>query len=263
MKTVSDILSTARAELGNAESPANSNRTKYGKWYGLDGEPWCMMFVQWVFSQCGAASLLPVKTASCRVLMDAAKKAGTWVASGFQPGDVLIYNFGTAARPQYHTGILEAVSGKTYTAIEGNTSYGNDRNGGSVMRRNRYPKNIVGAVRPKYEAETPLALIAQEVLDGKWGNGDKRREQLAAAGHDPKEVQRLVNALCGAGIRVQIVVKTTLNIREKPDNKSNVLDIFGPGVIVYVEEVRPGPGASAWGRVGNGWVSMDYTREVM
>lgn len=46
MPTASDVLSIARGEMGYTESPQGSNKNKYGRWYGLDGEPWCMMFVQ-------------------------------------------------------------------------------------------------------------------------------------------------------------------------------------------------------------------------
>ena len=35
-----DVVKIAAGELGNTETPANSNRTKYGAWYGLDGYPW-------------------------------------------------------------------------------------------------------------------------------------------------------------------------------------------------------------------------------
>jgi len=56
--TAEQVLSIARGELGNTEVPAGSNRTKYGKWYGMNGQPWCMMFVQWCFAQAGAAELL-------------------------------------------------------------------------------------------------------------------------------------------------------------------------------------------------------------
>ena len=45
--TAEKVLAVARGELGNTESPAGSNRTKYGKWFGLDGYAWCMMFVMW------------------------------------------------------------------------------------------------------------------------------------------------------------------------------------------------------------------------
>ena len=256
------ILDIAAREIGTVESPPNSNLQKYGAVFGLNGYAWCAMFVWWCFNKAGAANLLPRKTASCSQLMRDAKAAGLWVTSGFRPGDVLIYNFGTSQKPQYHTGILEAVSDQTYTAIEGNTSYGNDRNGGSVMRRNRYSKTIVGAVRPKYDADLkPVQLVAQEVLDGKWGNGDTRREKLAAAGYNPAEVQDIVNRLSRGNLRVQVTA-STLNIRERPDLSAKKLDVFGRGAMVYVEEIREGPGASCWGRVGTGWISMDWAKVI-
>ncbi len=51
--TRTKIIQIAKQELGTKESPANSNKTKYGKWYGLDGNAWCAMFVSWVFDQAG------------------------------------------------------------------------------------------------------------------------------------------------------------------------------------------------------------------
>lgn len=38
--------------------------------------------------------------------------------------------------------------------------------------------------------------IAKEVLDGKWGNGQERRERLTKAGYNYEAVQSIVNALC-------------------------------------------------------------------
>ena len=106
MATVRELLDIARGELGYKETPANSNRTKYGAWYGLDGQPWCVMFVEWVFAQ--ASVKLPIETASCTILMNAAKSAGNWVTSNYQPGDVVIYDWGGDKRPD-HCGIVEAV----------------------------------------------------------------------------------------------------------------------------------------------------------
>ena len=114
MTTVERLLAIARKELGTKESPANSSRTKYGKWYGLDGFPWCMMFVQWVFHQVGVS--LPMKTASCAALMNAAKRAGQWVTKDFRPGDVVIYDFPGGA-PTDHTGIIERVTASGVVAI--------------------------------------------------------------------------------------------------------------------------------------------------
>ena len=150
--TAEQVLETARAELGNTESPAGSNRTKYGKWYGLDGQPWCMMFVQWCFDRVGAASLLPIRTASCGTLMRAAQKAGLWVTRGYLPGDVVIYDFSGKRSTTEHTGIVERVTASGIIAIEGNTSVaGSQSNGGEVCRKSRRNGLIIGAVRPKYE----------------------------------------------------------------------------------------------------------------
>ncbi len=154
MGTVSEILTIARQELGSTESPAGSNRTKYGKWMGLDGQPWCMSFVQWCFDQAGVE--LPVRTGSCGALMRAAQASGCWVVRDFQPGDVVIYDFSGRQRTTQHCGIVEApMPDFGVQAIEGNTSPGggSQDNGGMVCRKSRATKYIIGAVRPDFDLE--------------------------------------------------------------------------------------------------------------
>lgn len=151
MATAEELLAIARAELGTKESPAGSNRVKYAGWYGLQGQPWCMMFVMWVFAYAGVA--LPARTASCGALMRAAQAAGMWVTSGYRPGDVVIYDFPVGAATD-HCGIVETATDATVMAIEGNTALGNDSDGGEVMRRTRTTRQVVGAVRPVFEEET-------------------------------------------------------------------------------------------------------------
>lgn len=41
--------------------------------------------------------------------------------------------------------------------------------------------------------------VASEVLAGQWGNGDERRNKLAAAGYNPDVIQSIVNARLGGG----------------------------------------------------------------
>lgn len=148
--TARQLLDIARAELGTKESPAGSNQVKYASWYGLPGQPWCVMFVMWVFSQAGVA--LPTRTASCTLLMRAAQASGCWATSGYRPGDVVIYDWGGDRVPD-HCGIVSAVLSGGVRAIEGNTAVGNDSDGGEVMERTRTNKQILGAVRPLYEKE--------------------------------------------------------------------------------------------------------------
>ncbi len=156
--TAEKVLAVARRELGNTENPAGSNRTKYGKWFGLDGYAWCMMFVMWCFSQAGALQLLPKRTASCGDLMRSAKVAGCWVTEDYRPGDVVIYDFPGGAATD-HTGIIESVTASGVVAIEGNTSQaGSQSNGGQVCRKSRKYNLIVGAVRPRFEEDDDLNI---------------------------------------------------------------------------------------------------------
>lgn len=146
---IQTVLNIARSQIGTLESPANSNKTKYGKWYGLDGNPWCMMFIQWCFAQAGQA--LPYKTASCSDLLNWYRKnQPDRVNATAQPGDIVIYSFG-------HTGIVESVGANKITAIEGNTSPGNSGsqdNGGGVFRRTRKLSLVTAFIRPKLNTES-------------------------------------------------------------------------------------------------------------
>lgn len=143
--TVSGILNIAAQQVGYTENPPNSNRTKYGAWYGLDGQPWCMMFVQWCFAKAGEP--LPYKTASCSALERWYRaKRPLAVHSLPEPGDIVIYDFG-------HTGIVESAQKATITAIEGNTSpgvSGSQNNGGGVYRRVRSISTVTAFIRPDY-----------------------------------------------------------------------------------------------------------------
>ena len=115
-----------------------------------------MAFVQWVFAQ--ADVKLPVKTASCGALMNAAKRSGQWVTKGFRPGDVVIYDFPGGADTD-HTGIVETVLAAGVAAIEGNTSQtGSQSNGGEVCRKIRPYNQIVGVVRPAFEEEDDMNI---------------------------------------------------------------------------------------------------------
>ena len=142
MRAAEELLAIAVGELGTRESPAGSNKVKYASWYGLNGQPWCVMFVMWCFAQAGVS--LPARTASCGALMRAAKAAGMWVTSNYKPGDVVIYDFPGGAVTD-HCGIVESATAAAVTAIEGNTAVGNDSDGGAVMRRTRPLSQVVGA----------------------------------------------------------------------------------------------------------------------
>ena len=151
MATARDVLNIARNDLGYKESPAGSNRTKYGEWYGLNGQPWCMMAIQFWLNQAGVP--VPLKTASCGSFMRAAQVHGQWVTVGYQPGDIVIMDFPGNKAKTDHCGIVVTALTDGVRTIEGNTAVGNDSNGGEVMERTRPLSVIIGAYRPHYAEE--------------------------------------------------------------------------------------------------------------
>ena len=55
------------------------------------------------------------------------------------------------------------------------------------------------AERNLFLKDNNLEQIAREVIDGKWGNGEARKQKLSAAGYDPKAVQAEVNRILAGG----------------------------------------------------------------
>ncbi len=179
------------------ESPANSNNVKYNTWlYGkpVNGSayPWCAAFVSWCFKT--AQNICP-KTASCLNMLEWFERNGQ-VVKNPKPGDIVFFKYATNDRRTNHVGIVESVEGYTINTIEGNTSSVSADNGGKVLRRKR-KTNIVAFARPKYatEVKTDLDTVAKEVIAGKWGSGNDRRQRLERAGYNYREVQDKVNEI--------------------------------------------------------------------
>jgi hypothetical protein len=148
------VLDVARRELGTVESPANSNRTKYGAAYGMNGVAWCAIFTWWCFREAGLSGLVP-KTAYTPTLANWFKQRGRW---GIHPrrGALVLFDFpNDGVNRISHVGIVEAVnSDGSIVTIEGNTSggtSGSQRDGGGVWRRTR-KTGIVGYGYPAYPA---------------------------------------------------------------------------------------------------------------
>lgn len=137
---MSRIVEIARAEVGNKEVPMNSNKTKYGFWFGYDGVAWCGMFVSWVYAHAGYRLTGLGFTngfAGCQTAYTTFKKTKE-ITTKPQAGDIVLFDWNGDGRYD-HTGIFvkDNGDGKTFTAIEGNTAIGNDSNGGQVMERKR------------------------------------------------------------------------------------------------------------------------------
>lgn len=137
---MSRIVEIARGEIGQTESPRNSNKTKYGKWFGWDGVPWCGMFVSWCYAQAGQ----PLGNigfskgfAGCQTAVKHFK-AQKKITKSPIAGDIVFFDFNGDGRYD-HTGIFVRwiIAGKSFECIEGNTSAQNQNNGGNVELKQR------------------------------------------------------------------------------------------------------------------------------
>ena len=155
-RTLETVLQIAEWQEGVVEMPSGSNKVKYNtEFYGhvVSGAsyPWCMAFVWWVFREAGFKLF---KTASCTQFVEQYKKVSPQqvVTKNFKPGDLVFFDFTGKKKVTAHVGIVARVSadGKTVYTYEGNTSGGNDANGGAVQLRTRSIKVITVAVRPNY-----------------------------------------------------------------------------------------------------------------
>ena len=148
-----DALAEARRWIGTAESPPSSNRTPFGAWFGVNGVPWCAIFLSYCF-EVGAGYTIAkgFAGAGCAVRGCAyvptteawLRATGMWLGRIEPlPGDIAVYNW-DGGLPD-HIGIVETPgSGGSFKAVEGNTSLGNDSDGGMVMRRERTLSEVDG-----------------------------------------------------------------------------------------------------------------------
>ncbi len=170
------VLQTAHTELGITESPAGSNKSKYGKWYGagLDGQKWCAMFVSWVFHHAGLP-LGHIQSKNgihhCQSAHNYYKAKGK-MTSNPQPGDIVIYDWSGDGHAD-HIGIFKKWmdSAKTVLeAYEGNTSQGNDSDGGKVMLRKRSRNLVKSFLNPGVYTDGDVTVVETALTIGSRGS---------------------------------------------------------------------------------------------
>ena len=141
-----DIIEIARKEVGTKEKPANSNKSKYGKWFGFDGVAWCGMFVSWCYYMAGfplGGIGFTKGFAGCQTAVAYFKKNEKITLNPIE-GDIVFFDWNGDGRYD-HTGLFVrwTLNKETFETIEGNTSLTNNSNGGEVMIRQRINHNVL------------------------------------------------------------------------------------------------------------------------
>lgn len=147
-------LAEYRKHLGETEMPPGSNKTPFGRWFGVDGVPWCAILASYCTAVSTGFLIADVGYPGSRAgkgcayvpgIEAWARATGRWRDTPVK-GRLSIYDWGKDGIAD-HIGIVDTVlSPTTFDALEGNTAVGNDSNGGQVMRRNRNVKDCRGFV---------------------------------------------------------------------------------------------------------------------
>lgn len=148
----SRAVDVALKEVGVTESPAGSNWgprvSQYLRAAGINfPAPWCAAFVTWVLGRIGYVVTTP-GPASVESWVVWGGKHGKIVQRPFR-GDLVCYDW-DGNRWYDHIGFVDRVlalrwRGRVFAGyirtVEGNTSFGNNSNGGKVMVRYRWVGN--------------------------------------------------------------------------------------------------------------------------
>jgi hypothetical protein len=152
---IKKLMELCKASLDYTEGP--NNDTIFGKWYGLNNQPWCAMSASKMYFDAGgitAVSAKPKGYASCDEWLKYLTKNNQLVPIGqAQAGDIVFFQFDDDAQPD-HVGIVKwhNTTLKYVQVYEGNTSSGkagSQSNGDGYYLKKRDYKTIMAIARPK------------------------------------------------------------------------------------------------------------------
>ena len=155
--SINKVLELCEASIGYTED-ANNNTT-FGKWFGLNNQPWCAMSASKMYFDAGEILSVAPKTkpkgfASCDEWLKYLAKNNQLVPVGqAKAGDLVFYQFDEDAQPD-HVGIVKGNNAtlKYINAYEGNTSgnkSGSQSNGDGFYLKKRGYGTIMAVGRPK------------------------------------------------------------------------------------------------------------------
>lgn len=154
-----------------------------------DSDSWCAAFDTVVFADAGYSDIFPSEC-SCGRMIEKAKEMGIWVENDAytpSPGDSILYDWDDDGKGDNtgwpdHVGIVEKVSVKTITAIEGNKNNAVGRRtlnvNGKFIRGYIVPKfNSNDTVSKPSKSEKENSDIGDIAVDGQWWEATTTKAQ--------------------------------------------------------------------------------------
>lgn len=214
-------------DIYNSQRPLPRGTRMLSSW------PWCAAFVSTVSLQCGLRDIMPAEC-GCPSMIRLYQELGRWIEDDAyvpSPGDVIFYDWqdsgiGDNVGQSDHVGIVVACTDGMMTIIEGNCDnavklrqiavnarfirgygvpdFASKADGAEPQPTPTPTPEQTPEPTPEPEPEKPteeptvdpfITAKAREVINGKWGNGQARKDALAE--WFTKSVQDEVNRILG------------------------------------------------------------------
>ncbi len=252
VKIAESYVGSVRGSAGHREIIDIFNTVQPDGWPMNYTAAWCAAFVSAIaikqFGKTEAAKLFPL-SANCAGIIRGAKSRGIWVENDAyvpSPGDWILYDWsdkgvGDDTTGYDHVGIVKAVSGGKIIVIEGN------RNDKCTYREQ--PLNGLytrGFVHPKYPGAAPapssgsgsaakkpsIATTANNVIAGKYGNGNARVAALKKMGYSSSEIDQIQNKVN----QIMAAKKETIYTVKAGDSLTAIAAKYGTTVSALVKK---------------------------
>lgn len=205
-KTAKQYLATCKKYLGCKESDGSHkkiidifNMSKLKTFSLSYDDPWCAGYVSAMACESGCDDIIPI-SGNCDemykkgLICGIAINKNEWIPV---TGDIVFYDWNLNGELD-HVGIVDSRINFITHVIEGNKS-----NSVSYRDIDYRDKTITKILRPRYKTETIVknhsykayCNTAIKVINGKYGNGNKRKEKLEKAGYSYEKVQGIVDVL--------------------------------------------------------------------
>lgn len=216
-KYASKVVAQAKSWIGCKESDGthkqiidvyNSHKPLARGYKVKYTDSWCATFVSAVSIKCGYTDIIPTEC-SCQKMIALFQNLGAWNESDSRvpnAGDIIFYDWqdngvGDNVGNSEHVGIVEKVSGKTITVIEGN--YSDSVKSRTLTVNDRY---IRGYGVPKYDSEsakpTTNSIPTTNATTPTTTNTTKPTSTNSGLIDTAKEVQQWANTNYKAGLVV-------------------------------------------------------------
>lgn len=219
-------MATAQQIINEALKYEGEGGSRFQNAAGMPGQPWCAMFVWYVFKQVGASSLYCGGQGICSVEGIYSYFTGQSLFSQDpKPGDLVLYDWANTTGRFNHVGIVISADANYIYTIEGNTT-------GSLVARRQRARNseIIGYCHPKYSGTT-----GGNTGGGTTGGGTTTTHPTLSSGSTGSEVKLMQQKLMMLGYNC---------------GTSGADGDFGSGTLTAVKNFQSANGLTVDGIVG-------------